>query len=146
MDIFDFKKRSQIMSHIHGRGNVRTELVLIALFYEMKITGWRRGQYLYFQIANKKCRITPDFVFRDKKIAVFVDGEFWHGQPTRANIPKSNRAFWIKKIEGNKARDRRQNRVLRQNGWTVVRIWQFELKTKAFLRKLAKAGLSPSIH
>ena len=75
---------------------------------------------------------------------MFVDGDFWHGHPTRCRIPKTRRSWWLAKIEGNKARDRRQNRLLRKHGWTVVRVWQHELERKHLqkaLRKLQAVGL-----
>ena len=68
----------------------------------------------------------------------------WHGHPTRAKIPATRREWWLAKIEGNKARDRMQNRLLRKNGWRVVRIWGHELERKHVpkaLRKLRAAGL-----
>jgi DNA mismatch endonuclease (patch repair protein) len=71
----------------------------------------------------------PDFVFRKQKVVIFVDGEFWHGHPTRAKIPQTNSEFWIKKIADNKARDRFQTRLLQRDGWTVIRIWQRDIKS-----------------
>src|SRR5271167_2878563 len=72
----------------------------------------------------------PDFVFPKLKLAVFVDGCFWHGCPKHATQPAINRAFWKKKFARNKARDQIVNRTLRQRGWKVLRIWQHELKRK----------------
>jgi len=116
--------------------------------------GWRGGRKLRFRkklkAENLKAEggqtriIRPDFVFSKGKVAEFVDGAFWHGHPTRAKIPMTRRAWWLAKIEGNKARDRRQNRLLRKAGWTVVRIWEHELQRKHLpkaLRKLRAAGL-----
>ena len=142
------------MSRIRSRGNKATELELAKLFRANGITGWRRGRRLSFRkmlkAENLKAEsghtriIRPDFVFLKDKVAVFVDGDFWHGHPTRAKIPKTRRAWWLAKIEGNKARDRRQNRILRKNGWKVVRVWEHELDRKHVhraLRKLRAAGL-----
>ncbi len=130
------------MAAIRSRGNAETELAAIRVFRAHLITGWRRGITLRIPASEAKPRlIRPDFVFHARRLAVFIDGEFWHGHPTRARIPKTRTVWWRNKIEGNKARDRRQNRLLRNHGWTVVRIWQFELKTAAALRKLAKVGL-----
>ena len=146
------------MSLIRSTGNKENELRLIHIMREHGITGWRRGRALRFEETGKgKAErgkpdfktIRPDFVFPGRKIAVFVDGEFWHGHPTRAKIPKTRRAWWKAKIEGNKARDRMQNRVLRRNGWKVVRIWQHQLTRKHLshaLRKLQRVGfLSPCV-
>jgi DNA mismatch endonuclease (patch repair protein) len=69
----------------------------------------------------------PDIVFRDEMVAVFVDGDFWHGYrfPSwRRKVPK----FWRIKIAKNRERDRRNFRKLRRNGWTVVRLWQHEVE------------------
>ena len=72
----------------------------------------------------------PDFVFKSKKIAIFCDGEFWHGRnwDTRKNDHKSNKAFWFKKIERNIERDKEVNTALIDDGWTVLRFWESEIK------------------
>lgn len=132
------------MSRIRSSGNEETELALIRIFRAEGITGWRRGRKLRFAGCGKTVTVRPDFVFPERKLAVFVDGEFWHGHPTRARIPKTRTAWWTAKIAGNKARDRMQNRLLRQGGWKVVRIWQYQLVPKyrsLALRKLGAAGL-----
>ena len=72
----------------------------------------------------------PDFVFQKLKVALFVDGCFWHGCPKHATWPKTRAAFWLAKIVGNKARDRRVNSALRKRGWTVVRVWEHELRRR----------------
>jgi DNA mismatch endonuclease (patch repair protein) len=59
---------------------------------------------------------------------LFVDGCFWHGCPVHANMPKNNRAFWKKKLQGNKERDKNVSTELRKLGWRVVRVWEHELK------------------
>ncbi len=129
-DVFSREKRSEIMSRVRGKGNRATELRLISLFRRNRVTGWRRHYPLF---GN------PDFVFPKLRIAVFVDGEFWHGHPARCKIPKTNRAFWVEKIERNKKRDRLVNRTLREKGWVVVRIWQHELGNSRWLQKLRRA-------
>ena len=73
-------------------------------------------------------RVKVDFVFRQVRLALFVDGCFWHSCPKHATKPKNNRAFWRRKLAGNKARDRVVNRTLRQAGWHVLRIWEHELQ------------------
>ena len=118
-DIFSRKKRSAVMSLIRGSGNKDTELRLIQVFRANVITGWRRGS----KLPGK-----PDFVFPKLKTAVFVDGCFWHGCPKHGTKPKNRAAFWLAKLTGNKARDRRVNRELRKRGWTVVRVWEHELR------------------
>ncbi|MDX2081842.1 MAG: hypothetical protein SFU53_13745 [Terrimicrobiaceae bacterium] len=148
-DIFVKVKRSEVMSRIRGRGNRNTELRMIEVFRDLGIIGWRRKQTLKIPAAMRIGKrgtgvIRPDFLFRRECIVVFVDGEFWHGHPTRAKIPATRHEWWKAKIEGNKKRDRLQKRVLRANGWTVVRIWQHELTKKHLhkaLGKLRRVGL-----
>jgi DNA mismatch endonuclease, patch repair protein len=118
-DIFTHQKRSEVMAKIRNRGNKSTEFRLMALMRIASLKGWRRGSLLPGR---------PDFVFSHKKLAVFVDGDFWHGHPTRARIPTSNRSFWEQKIKGNIIRDRKVGKLLRQRGWKVIRIWESSLK------------------
>jgi DNA mismatch endonuclease (patch repair protein) len=70
----------------------------------------------------------PDFVFPKLRLAVFVDGCFWHQCPRHSNLPANNRTFWERKLKGNKARDRRVARTLRASGWRVLRVWEHELR------------------
>jgi DNA mismatch endonuclease (patch repair protein) len=132
-DVFTKAKRSEVMSRILGRGNKNTELALVNLFRRHKITGWRRHPKIFGK---------PDFVFPKFKLAVFVDGCFWHGCPKHATKPVTNRAFWRNKFTRNKTRDRIVNRTLRRLGWTVLRIWQHELSRKnesRLLRRIQRA-------
>jgi DNA mismatch endonuclease (patch repair protein) len=71
----------------------------------------------------------PDIVFLDKKLAVFVDGEFWHGYRWEAKKKKikANRGYWVPKIEKNIFRDKQNNRQLRKEGWKVLRFWQQQI-------------------
>jgi len=107
------------MARVRGRGNERTELALLNILRRHKITGWRRHKPVFGK---------PDFVFPKFKLAIFVDGCFWHGCPRHATQPATNRAFWQEKLTRNKNRDRIVNRTLKQRGWAVLRIWQHELK------------------
>ncbi len=120
-DIFTKAKRSEVMSRIRGRGNRATELALVRVFRAHGITGWRRHQAVFGK---------PDFVFAKLKLALFVDGCFWHGCPKHATKPKNNAAFWRKKFAANKARDLLVTRTLRARGWRVLRIWEHELARK----------------
>jgi DNA mismatch endonuclease (patch repair protein) len=72
-------------------------------------------------------RVRPDFVFRTQRLAVFVDGCFWHGCPRHATWPRQNAKFWREKILRNRTRDRLVTRTLRAHGWTVLRLWEHEL-------------------
>ncbi len=76
----------------------------------------------------------PDIVFRVHKVAVFCDSEFWHGKDwaTKKDYHKTNKAFWIKKIERNIERDNEVNLFLESNGWVVVRFWGDEIKKDTF--------------
>jgi DNA mismatch endonuclease (patch repair protein) len=127
-DVFSKEERSSIMSRVRSRGNQRTEMALVAYFRAHSITGWRRHQKLF---GN------PDIVFPRDRIALFIDGCFWHNCPIHGTAPASNKAFWKRKLERNKSRDRLVNRTLRKRGWKVVRIWQHEL-SHAKQRYLAK--------
>jgi len=71
-------------------------------------------------------RTRADIAFIGPRVAVYVDGCFWHGCPEHASWPKRNGTFWRKKIEANIARDRRIDTLLRNAGWKVVRIWEHE--------------------
>ena len=95
-------------------------MLLATLLRSERITGWRRQ----WPVFGK-----PDFAFPKHKVAIFVDGCFWHGCPRCYARPKSNREFWDQKREANIARDRRVNRQLRRQGWSVLRIWEHALKT-----------------
>lgn len=119
-DTFSTQERSAIMRSVKSKGNKTTELALIAIFKELGIKGWRRG----YQAAGR-----PDFAFVGKKIAVFVDGCFWHGHGCR-KMPQSNSVYWTNKIEKNKQRDKCVTAVLKSRGWFVIRIWECELSRK----------------
>lgn len=118
-DVFTKEKRSEVMSRIKGKGNKETELAMIQTLRKHHISGWRR---------NRAVLGKPDFVFPKLKIALFVDGCFWHSCPKHSNLPANNRAFWKKKLQGNKDRDKFVSRELRKLGWKVVRVWEHELK------------------
>jgi DNA mismatch endonuclease (patch repair protein) len=82
--------------------------------------------------------VRPDFVFRNLRLAVFVDGCFWHACPIHATKPRNNAAFWRKKLSANRARDRKVNRTLRATGWGVLRVWEHELARKREAQLVAK--------
>lgn len=132
-DVFTPAKRSAVMSLIRSRGNRDTELRMIALFRAHGLTGWRRAAAL----PGK-----PDFVFRAAKLALFVDGCFWHGCPRHGRVPDSRREYWLPKLARNKARDRAVTCTLRAAGWRVLRVWECALSAKrqaATLRRIARA-------
>lgn len=71
-------------------------------------------------------RARADLVWRGRRMAVFIDGCFWHGCPQHGTWPKANAEWWRSKIEGNKARDRRTDDQLTSRGWTILRFWEHE--------------------
>lgn len=125
--------RSELMSRIRSAGNKQTELALIELMRSYRISGWRRYQLVFGK---------PDFVFRKERVAVFVDGCFWHGCPRCYKRPRTNKAFWDNKVRRNRARDYLVTCNLRSTGWQVIRLWQHELGDwDAVARLLRKALL-----
>jgi DNA mismatch endonuclease (patch repair protein) len=120
-DMFNRQERSRIMSRIRSRGNAATELRFVEILRKNKITGWRRGVTLD---GN------PDFVFPAFRVVVFIDGDFWHGNPLKFRVPKSNVAYWEAKIRGNQRRDHRISKLLRSRGWKVLRVWQSSLRNE----------------
>lgn len=92
---------------------------MLELLKRHHIRGWRR----HLDLPGK-----PDFAFRNGKVAVFVDGCFWHGCPRCFKTPKKNAAFWKDKISGNMRRDRKVSRTLRDMGWSVIRVRECSLR------------------
>lgn len=118
-DTFTIEQRSRIMRQVKSSGNKSTELKLIKYFKANSIKGWRRN----FNLFGK-----PDFVFPLIRTAVFVDGCFWHGHNCRNTKPKDNEDYWQQKISRNKIRDKIVSKTLKSKGWTVIRIWECQLK------------------
>ena len=83
-------------------------------------------------------RVRPDIVFPRQRVAVFVDGCFWHGCPEHAEWPASNAKFWRDKIEGTRARDAKQRAWLESDGWRVMRVWEHEDPGDAVQRVLSE--------
>ena len=144
-DVFTKAKRSEVMSRIRSRGNKNTEVALAKLFRRNKITGWRRQVNLTVGRRRRKethsfkkkparvssprlLRVRPDFIFRQVRLALFVDGCFWHGCPKHGTQPKGNRVFWKNKFTRNIARDILVTKTLRRSGWCVLRIWEHTLQ------------------
>jgi len=128
VDMFEPRERSRIMGRIRSNGNYSTELRFVRIMRKYKIAGWRR---------RHKLPGHPDFVFVKRKVAVFIDGDFWHGNPRKFRLPKSNCAYWEKKILGNRKRDRAVTRSLKKMGWHVLRVWESSLADEeAIIAKL----------
>ena len=131
MDIFTKAKRSAVMALIRSSGNRATELRMIALFRAHGITGWRRNARVFGK---------PDFVFRRQRVAVFVDGCFWHGcpRPKHAPLPKNRAEWWAAKLRRNRIRDLEVTRTLRKAGWRVLRVWECALSRQGSERTMAR--------
>jgi DNA mismatch endonuclease (patch repair protein) len=122
--------RSKNMQAIRAKGNKSTELKMVKLFRENNITGWRR----HLPLPGK-----PDFTFRKEKLTLFVDGCFWHRCPKCFREPKTNAEFWKNKIESNVKRDRKVTKELKLAGWSVIRMWECQLKKpQRFLTRIQK--------
>ena len=116
VDIFTKEKRSWVMSRIRGK-DTGPERLMEKLLGKAKIR-FRK----HYKVAG-----SPDFGIPRKKIAIFVDGDFWHGYDY-ARKGRKLPEFWKAKIERNIARDRRDRAKLRRLGWKVLRIWEHELE------------------
>jgi len=126
------------MSRIRGRGNRTTELAMAKLFRRHGIAGWRRNQNVFGK---------PDFLFRKVRLALFVDGCFWHGCPAHGRKPASNRVYWLKKIERNRHRDASVNKTLKKRGWIVIRFWEHDLaKPKKCVQRVIQAFIHARKH
>lgn len=110
--------RSRIMRSNKSHGNLSTELALIGLMCTNRISGWRRRVLMTGR---------PDFVFKQQRVALFIDGCYWHGCKCR-RLPKKNRQYWKDKFRANQKRDKRITRELGAMGWHVVRLWEHQLK------------------
>lgn len=86
---------------------------------------WKRGHRYR---THMKLPGSPDVVFTKKKVAVFIDGDFWHGYEYKKLKPKLKNEFWVNKIKRNKERDKEVNKKLRKEGWKVIRVWEHEIR------------------
>jgi len=118
MDNHTKSQRSYNMSQIKGR-NTGAEVRFRRELFKKGIKGYR----ISVKIPGK-----PDIVFTRLKLAIFVDGCFWHKCPNCFSFPKSNRTFWKNKIEDNVLRDKTINKELKRLGFKVLRIWEHDLE------------------
>ena len=124
-------ERSERMSRVRATGNKSTELRVAAALRARGISGWRR------HLRSIPGR--PDFYFPKARLAVFVDGCFWHACPKCARrVPRTRAGFWEAKIESNRRRDARVRRQLRALGIRALRVWEHELKNEAWSRRLLR--------
>ena len=120
LGFYTTEERSKVMGKIRAK-NTKPELLLRKAL-------WALGYRYRVNVKSIPCR--PDIVFRKHKLAIFVDGEFWHGHEweKRREKIKTNRDFWIPKIERNIQRDEECNEMLAEAGWTVMRFWESHVK------------------
>lgn len=120
------KKSKQPLTRSEVMSRVRSENTSFELLLRREL--WRRG--LRYRTNDKTVFGKPDIVFKRKKIAVFIDSEFWHGKdyPQGRNLPKTNSDYWVRKIERNIARDQLVNQTLTGEGWFLIRIWTKDLQ------------------
>jgi DNA mismatch endonuclease, patch repair protein len=110
--------RSEIMKRVRQK-NSGAELALRSALH---------AEGLRFRIHRRVEGVAVDIAFIGAKVAVLVDGCFWHGCPAHATYPKSNTSYWLPKLEANKERDLRQTTRLEQAGWRVVRVWEHDCR------------------
>ncbi len=118
VDVLTKKQRSYNMSMIKGK-NTKPELIIRKLLSSNGIRGYR---------INYKLPGKPDIVFTKYKLAIFIDGCFWHKCPKCFIEPDKNKEFWKNKINGNVKRDKKVNRVLKKDGWKVLRFREHLLR------------------
>lgn len=119
MDTVSPATRSRVMAQVRSQRNRSTEWRLRACLIRAGIRGWKLNP---LDIPGK-----PDFVFRDERLIVFVDGCYWHGCPKCYRRPSSNTEYWDAKVAGNRARDAKVASQLKRDGWRVLRIWEHQL-------------------
>jgi len=124
-DVLTKKQRSFNMSMVKSR-NTTPELFL----RNVLVAQGFRGSKFYSKLSGK-----PDIVFLKRKVAIFIDGCFWHKCPRCFVEPATNRRFWKKKIDSNVIRDKIVNATLKKSGWKVLRVWEHELKNKKIIKR-----------
>lgn len=135
MDKLAPERRSENMRQIRGK-NTAPELTIRKLCREIGFTGYR--------IHRKDLPGKPDLAWVGRKLAIFVHGCFWHGHDCAEGIrkPKSNRDYWIPKIERNQQRDAENNTALHALGWKVFIVWECEINEKDLLSRKLQQFLS----
>jgi DNA mismatch endonuclease (patch repair protein) len=127
-------ERSLQMAKVRSRKNRSTEMRVAACLVRHGLRGWKRD------VQNVPGR--PDFCFGSRRVAIFVDGCFWHGCPIcKRNVPQSRRRFWYEKIASNQRRDRKVGRILKSEGYVVIRIWEHALGDNRWMARLRSALL-----
>ena len=135
MDVMTKSQRYRAMAH--NRGRTKPERAFASGL-------WRHGlRYFthegYEALTGRRLAGKPDLVFPRKKIVIFVDGCFWHGCPDCGKSPEQSGQFWVDKIANNRARDRRVTANLENDGWTVLRIPEHDVRTKSALSQTVES-------
>jgi DNA mismatch endonuclease, patch repair protein len=117
-DVLTLAQRKLNMSRIKAK-NTGPEIKLRKLLSAHDIRGYR----IHYNLPGK-----PDIVFTKKKIAIFIDGCFWHKCPVCFQEPETRKEFWMKKIQSNIDRDKKVNDQLKDDGWTVMRFWEHDVR------------------
>ena len=120
--------RRRAMQAVRGKGT-KVEKRFSSILVRMGVRGWRKNAD---NVIGK-----PDIVFEQQRIAIFIDGCFWHGCPScQRKMPRTNRAYWERKINRNIVIARSNNRQLRGRGWTVIRVWEHEVNNNSGTEKI----------
>lgn len=117
-DIFSKKKRSQIMAAVKGKNTL----------LEKEVFAFLRMKGVKFEKHCPDILGKPDIVIRKKKKVLFIDSDFWHGWQYPKWKIKLTSNFWIKKIDANRKRDKKVNRLLKKRGWRILRIWEHQIE------------------
>lgn len=133
-DTFSREKRSQIMSRVRSK-DTRPELIVRSMLHRM---GYR------FRLHRRDLPGTPDIVLPKLRVAIFVNGCFWHGhlRCKRASIPSTNTRMWKNKISRNATRDASHRRLLARLGWKVIVLWQCEVRKETVVRANLQSKLN----
>ncbi len=133
-DVFSAEARSAVMRRIKAR-DTAPELIVRRLI-------WRLGGRYRLHRADLPGK--PDIVLPGRRLAIFVNGCFWHGHdcPRGARTPKANHDYWVAKIDRNRARDAANTAALAADGWRVETVWECELKTLAAVESRLRAWLA----
>jgi DNA mismatch endonuclease (patch repair protein) len=129
-------ERSRTMRAVKSRGNLSTEMKMAKILRANSIKGWNRHLPLFGR---------PDFAFRRERVALFVDGCFWHGCPRCYRAPVDRSDYWSAKVQRNRRRDKLVNATLAATGWHVVRVWEHSLKQEKVVAGKVKRALLTAV-
>lgn len=125
MDRISPEKRSEVMSSVRAK-DTKLELLFLENLEQRGLDAFER--------YSSDLPGSPDFAHDPSRIAIFIDSCFWHGCKQHLRMPKSNQAYWLKKIARNRRRDREVTTRLREQGWLVLRIWEHSVKNPRALK------------